>query len=160
MQRTAGSTEVVVSKHGEGRLVRWFADEIEIKAQGGEADVCDIRATAGCEPPLHVHEREDESFYVLDGAVTFFADGEEIHGEAGTFVHLPRAVPHTYAVDSGVARLLVTTSPSGFAGMFDAVRERLGAELPPRPAPEHLPILGEVLADYGIGIVGPNPRYA
>jgi quercetin dioxygenase-like cupin family protein len=160
MGTTAEAARVVVSSQGEGRIVRFYADEIEIKAQGDAVDVCEIRTTAGCEPPLHVHEREDESFYVLEGAVTFFSGDDEVRGEAGTFVHLPRMTPHTYAVDSGVARVLVTTTPGGFAEMFDAIAERFGGEMPARPAPEHGPILAEALAGYGIRILGPNPRYA
>jgi mannose-6-phosphate isomerase-like protein (cupin superfamily) len=159
MGPTAEAARVVVSERGKGRVVRFYADEIEIKAQGDEVDVCEIRMTAGSEPPLHVHEREAESFYVLEGAVTFFTGDGEVRGEVGTFVYVPRLTPHTYAVDSGVARVLVTTTPGGFLAMFDAVGERFGGEMPAQPAPDHGPILGEVLAGYGIRILGPNPRH-
>lgn len=152
--------EVVVTKGGEGRTVRFYADVIEIKAQGGDVDVFETTAHAGCEPPMHVHEREDESFYVVDGAVTFFAGDSVVHAGPGTYVFAPRGIPHTYAVDSETARMVVTASPSGFLQMFDAVQDAFGGTMPATPSPDDGPRLGGTLAGFGISIVGPNPSAA
>lgn len=145
----------VVGPHA-GREVRFYSDEIEIKAEG-ELDVFEVTANAGNEPPMHVHDREDETFFVLEGTVTVYLGDEVIRAEPGTYAVLPRGVPHTFAVESGTARLLVTASPGGFVQMFDAVQAEFGGDMPERPAPEHVPALGAVLADFGIAIVGPNP---
>jgi quercetin dioxygenase-like cupin family protein len=148
---------IVVTKSGEGRLVRFFADTIEIKAEGGDVDVFEIEAHAGGEPPLHVHERESESFFVLEGAVTFYAGDAVVRGEAGTYVSLPRGLAHTYSVDSGVARLVVTATPGGFLEMFDAVVAEFDGATPEALTPEDGQRLGGTLARFGITIVGPNP---
>jgi len=144
-------------RRGYGRMIRFYADGIEIKSRAGGLDVFELTAHPGSEPPMHVHEREDEMFYVLDGEVTFYAGDDVIEGEPGMFIRLARGVAHTYSIRSTRARLLVTASPSGFLDMFDAVHEAFDGEMPPDPAPEHGPILGAVLAEYGVEIVGPNP---
>ena len=56
----------------------------------------------------------------------FVGDGEH-DAPAGACALLPRGVPHTFAVESGSARMLVVCTPGGFEGMFDAVPARLGA---------------------------------
>lgn len=153
-------SQVVATKRGEGRVVHFYADEIEVKAQGEGMDVFEITTNAGCEPPLHVHEREDESFYVLDGEVTFYVGDAVVRGEAGTYLLAPRGIAHTYVVDSGIARMVVTATPSGFIEMFGAVQEAFGGAMPETPAPEHGALLGATLAQFGISIVGPNPSVA
>lgn len=150
-------SQVVATGRGEGRVVRFYADEIEIKSRADGVDVFEATANAGCEPPMHVHDREDESFYVIEGDVTFYAGDAVIDAGPGAYVHAPRGIPHTYAVRSGTARMLVTASPSGFLEMFDAVNAAFGGEMPREPAPEHVPALAATLAEFGIAVVGPNP---
>jgi mannose-6-phosphate isomerase-like protein (cupin superfamily) len=72
--------------------------------------------------PRHVHEREDELFYVLDGEHVIEVGGEEYHAGPGGFVFAPRGIPHAQRrVVPGVGRLLVQTSPGGFEGFFRAL---------------------------------------
>lgn len=156
----ATTTTGSVVPRGAGRRIRFYEDEIEIKSRDGGVDVFELTAHQGSEPPMHVHSREDETFYVLEGRVGFYVGDDEIEGEPGTFVRAVRGVPHTYAVRSGSARLLTTAGPSGFLDMFDAVQAAFGGEMPLAPAPEHGPVLGRVLGDFGIEIVGPNPAAA
>jgi uncharacterized cupin superfamily protein len=76
--------------------------------------------TAG--PPLHLHQSWDEAFYVLEGAVTFLIDSAEHVAPAGSFVFIPRGVPHTFWNAGSIsARQLVVFTPSGIEGYFDAV---------------------------------------
>lgn len=148
---------VTVTAPRAGRVTRFYADTVEVKAQGPVGDVFELTAHAGCEPPMHVHDREDESFYVLEGRVAFHTPEGVVHGEPGTYVELPRGVAHTYVVESGTARMLVTATPSGFLEMFDAVQDAFGGTMPESPAPEHGPVLGATLGRFGISVVGPNP---
>jgi quercetin dioxygenase-like cupin family protein len=69
---------------------------------------------AGDQPPLHVHRREDEGFYVLAGELTLYLPGRSVTLGAGDFFLAPRGVPHTYETGSDGARVLVTSTPSGF----------------------------------------------
>jgi mannose-6-phosphate isomerase-like protein (cupin superfamily) len=69
--------------------------------------------------PLHVHEREDELFYVLEGEHVIQVGEEEFHAGPRAFVFAPRGVPHAQRrVEPGKGRLLVQTVPGGFDGFF------------------------------------------
>jgi mannose-6-phosphate isomerase-like protein (cupin superfamily) len=66
-------------------------------------------------PPLHQHAAEDDSFYVLDGELTFIVDGDEVIAGPGTFVLVPPEVPHTFANRGGEpARFVNVHAPAGF----------------------------------------------
>jgi mannose-6-phosphate isomerase-like protein (cupin superfamily) len=69
--------------------------------------------------PLHVHEREDELFYVLDGEHVFRIGDEEFRVGPGGFAFGPRGVPHSQRrVTPGAGRLLIVFTPGGFEGFF------------------------------------------
>jgi quercetin dioxygenase-like cupin family protein len=80
---------------------------------GGEWAVVEWRVRAGDEPPIHIHTREDETLYVLDGAITAFVGDQQIEVEAGSYAALPKDVPHGLIVRGDEARLLVTLEPAG-----------------------------------------------
>jgi quercetin dioxygenase-like cupin family protein len=62
--------------------------------------------------PLHVHQEDDEAFYVLEGELTFYLDNDQpIPASAGSFVHIPGGVVHAFKVASETARYLITTTP-------------------------------------------------
>ena len=66
-------------------------------------------------PELHTHDGEDDSFYVLEGELTFTVDGDEIVAGPGTFVLVPPGVPHTFANRGDVvARFVNVHAPAGF----------------------------------------------
>jgi quercetin dioxygenase-like cupin family protein len=73
---------------------------------------------AGDEPPIHTHTREDETIYVLDGAITAFVADQRIEVEAGSYAALPKNVPHGLSVRTEEARLLVTLKPAGAEYFF------------------------------------------
>ena len=69
--------------------------------------------------PLHLHEREDEWFYALDGEHVFQVGEDEFRATPGGLVFAPRGVPHAQRrVVPGQGRLLVLTSPGGLEGFF------------------------------------------
>jgi mannose-6-phosphate isomerase-like protein (cupin superfamily) len=66
-------------------------------------------------PPEHAHAAEDDSFYLLEGELTFTIDGEELVAGPGTFVLVPPGVPHTFANHGdAVVRMLNVHAPAGF----------------------------------------------
>ena len=66
-------------------------------------------------PPPHIHEYEDDAFYVLDGELTFLLGEKEILAPAGTFVLVPPQVEHTFANRTqGPVRILNIHAPAGF----------------------------------------------
>jgi mannose-6-phosphate isomerase-like protein (cupin superfamily) len=61
----------------------WFIDhlvhvQVDGDTSGGALALLDERGRRGDMPPLHVHRRDDETFYVLEGEVTLFVAGEQI----------------------------------------------------------------------------------
>jgi quercetin dioxygenase-like cupin family protein len=123
----------------------------------GRVAVIEHLGPRGAGSPLHVHRREDEWFYVFEGELTFWVDGQIVDAPAGSFVYGPRDVPHTFTVASEEARFLVVVEPAGFDAFFRAASvpaERL--EIPPAPseAPD-IAGLTALAAEYGIEILGP-----
>ncbi len=69
--------------------------------------------------PTHVHDREDEYFYVLEGEHVYRVGDEEFRVGPGGLVFAPRGVPHSQRrVVPGTGRQLVLVSPGGFEGFF------------------------------------------
>lgn len=74
-----------------------------------------ITFAAGRELEAHVHDAEDDSFYILEGELTFVLSGEEVRAPAGTFVLIPPGVEHGFRNDtSDVVRILNVHAPAGF----------------------------------------------
>jgi uncharacterized cupin superfamily protein len=67
--------------------------------------------------PLHIHHREDEWFYVIEGELTLCVGGQVTDAPAGSSVYSPREIPHTFTVSSETAWYLVT-EPGDFAAFM------------------------------------------
>ena len=161
MHDTATQIAPIALGPDEGEAL-WFLGALAtVKASaettGGRVAVIEHLAPRGSGSPLHVHRREDEWFYVIEGELTFWVGGEVIAAPAGSFVYGPRDVPHTFLVSSDEARFLLVTEPAGFEAFMRAgaqTAERL--EIPPAPTePPDVEGLTRLAATYGIEIVGP-----
>lgn len=110
-------------------------------------------------PPLHLHTREEESFYVIEGEMTFYLGDTTIHAGPGAFITLPRGIPHTWVVESETLRLLNMCVPGGFDGFLRELSVPVDALTPPPPAdgPPDVERLVATAARYGVEIVGPPP---
>ena len=122
--------EPYVLHAGEGRVYEWHGYVNVVKASQSETDgrlaLIETIANPGEDPPEHVHEDEDEMFFVLDGTVDFWCGGERLEARPGSFVFLPRQLPHSYTVTSdGPTRLLILTSPSHFGARIERDGHRL-----------------------------------
>jgi len=114
----------------------------------------------GGEPPLHVHAREDEIFYVLDGEITFQRGNERVDARAGDSVFMPRGVQHGFAVRTETASLLQVFTPGGLEEAFRSLSEPAAAnELPPAPEgpppAEAVEAMTARFAAYGVDFTGP-----
>src|SRR3954469_23096562 len=89
---------------GAGEAMAWFDATLMLKVSAPDIGIIETEIGPGSEPPMHVHAREDEWFYLLDGEVTFYAGDEVFRGEAGSVVSFPRGVPHTFEVETPSAR--------------------------------------------------------
>ena len=110
-----GQKRAIVVPPGEGRRVgnvEFLASSDDTPRFNLAVITIDPRRES---PEPHVHPNEDNSFYVLEGELTFTVDGSEIAARAGTFVFVPPGVRHTFA-NRGDApvRLINVHAPAGF----------------------------------------------
>jgi quercetin dioxygenase-like cupin family protein len=139
----------------------WFLHQLaQVKLTGAETGgalgVVEVTSPGGPGAPLHVHERDSETFCVLEGELTLFVGDDVVRASAGDVVYAPAGVPHTYNIDSPLARILVIAQPAGFERFVAEVgvpAER--AELPSDPVPVDPERLGAIAAAHGIEILGP-----
>ena len=121
---------------------RWFFGMLaEVKASaadtGGQYTLLEMTAPAGLQTPLHVHYREDEGFYVLDGSVTIEVGDETVELGPGQHAYGPRDVPHRFIIGPDGAKMLWVLVPSGFEDFIEDVS--VPAERPTVPPPSVLP---------------------
>ena len=120
----------------------WFFGMLaEVKASaaetGGRYTLLEITAPPGLQTPLHVHYREDEGFYVLEGSVTIEVGDETVELGAGQHAFGPRDVPHRFTVGPGGARMIWVLTPGGFEDFV--VDVSAPAEAPTVPPASVLP---------------------
>jgi quercetin dioxygenase-like cupin family protein len=127
-----------------GSRVRILVDAEQSDARFSLVDFVEV--PAGQMPPLHVHHAEDEIFYIVDGEVTLYLPGREIHARPGDCVLAPRGIPHAYRVGDRPARWLVMSSPAGFERFVAGVAALDDLD----PA-----VLAGVAGEHEIEILGP-----
>ena len=141
-----GRTPAPLNIVGETTLVKLAPEDCE-----GRYAVFHLEAPPMSGPPLHVHAREDEFFYVLEGELVFEIDGVSNVVRAGGSVGLLRGTPHRYQnFTQQNARLLIVTTPGDFANFF--------IELSGITPQGGLPSMEQLLsldAKYGLTTLGP-----
>jgi quercetin dioxygenase-like cupin family protein len=115
--------------------------------------------------PLHAHTQEDEIWYVLEGEIAFTAGDETRVEGPGTFVYIPRGVPHTFQIKSERARWFGI----GLSGHLDQWFFETGEPAkaltlpPPSPGPPSEAAISAIAASlkaYGTDTLGPPPNVA
>ncbi len=129
------------------------------RVENDDVAVADVVARPGGEPALHVHEREDETYVVLAGELTFQRGDERLDAAAGDVVFLPRGVEHGFALRSPQARLLVVCTPGsgGLASAFHALSQPAGTDVPAAgpPSAEELNAWEVAFGAVGVTFTGP-----
>lgn len=126
----------------------------------GAFALVDLRAAPGYETPYHVHHREDEHFYVLDGEIECqYGDGETVVAGPHDTVFLPRDVPHGFrVVNDDPLRMLATVTPAGLEDFFVEVGTEVETRALPPPVEPDVESLVAAAAAYDLEILGPLPR--
>jgi quercetin dioxygenase-like cupin family protein len=145
----------------DGEALWFFGTLATFKATaertGGQYTLVEQIAPRGVSTPLHVQPEDHESFYVLEGELTFYLeDSQPIPASAGSFVHIPRGAPHAFQVDSETARFLDLTTPQHEYFMRTAGEPAQGRVLPPGGPPD-MEKVGAAAREYGVEILGPPP---
>jgi quercetin dioxygenase-like cupin family protein len=112
----------------------------------------------GSDAPPHIHRREDEIFYILEGEIVFSVSDRTIKGTPGTMIFLPRDVRHSFTIESDLYRMLILVTPAGFEAWFREFSVPAPAmTLPPanEPAYGEVQRMLEAAPRYGVGFVSP-----
>ncbi len=132
--------ELAAVRKGEGEARWWFGALAEIKATaadtGGQMTIVEVTEHPGAEAPLHVHHRDDEGFWVLEGSVTFEVGDSTIEASAGDYVFGPRDIPHRFTVGDQGCRMLFILVPGGIEDVLRATSEPAPSRTLPPPAEE------------------------
>lgn len=117
----AGEEALAFGRH----FIRITADQT-----GGSLGCFESEVPAGDGPPLHVHEKEEEFFRVLEGRFAFWCNGARVELTEGGVICVPRGAEHRFQnIGSTMGRLMVVMTPGGFEGFFPAVAREPGASL-------------------------------
>jgi quercetin dioxygenase-like cupin family protein len=132
--------EPLTIRNDRGEARWWFGALAEIKATaadtGGQMTIVEVTEHPGAEAPLHVHHRDDEGFWILEGEVTFEVGGETIEAGAGDYVFGPRDIPHRFTVGDRGCRMLFIMVPGGMEDLIRATSEPAPSRTLPPPADE------------------------
>lgn len=154
-------SQLTVRQPDQGQTVGVVGDSYRFLVTGTETDgrYATVEATLlpGGGPPPHVHSREDETFYVLEGEVTFWIGAERMVAKPGTFVHMPIGQPHAFKNETERdAKMLISFAPAGLEDYFFEVGQPLEDELPPKPTKEEMEKLMAAAPRYGLEITLPG----
>ena len=153
----------VLRTPGEGRVISVVGDVYRFLATGAETDgkyaTFEAVVPPSGGPPPHTHSREEESFYILEGEITFTVNGEKIVAKAGTFANMPVGTPHSFKNESSQsAKMLISVAPAGLEQMFFEVGVPLaeGATTALPPSHEEIEKLLKIAPKYGVEILLPG----
>jgi quercetin dioxygenase-like cupin family protein len=159
----ANVAQAVMRKPGEGRTIAVVGDVYRFLTTGedtnGKYALWEAIVPPGGGPPPHVHSREEEGFYVLEGEITLTIGDKRLVASAGMFANLPVGTLHSFKNESSKpAKMLISIAPAGLEKMFFEfgvpLREGSTTSLP--PAKEEIEKLLAVAPKYGIEIQLPG----
>ena len=146
-----------LSRPDESILGIGYSLMVSAEQTGSAYELMKFVVPAGAGPPPHVHSKEDEAFCLIEGEIELSIGEQTIHAKRGTFVHLPRHVPHGFRnLTDHPASFLCLVMPGNLAGFFDAFK-RPWPEDAEQPTPANEEDIGKMMlaADqYGIQILG------
>lgn len=152
-------TLAYVSRAGTEQRLAWIGGSVHhiiLDAAATDGRLTAVRSTmrAGAASPVHVHDHDDETVFVLAGRGIFWVGDQRWELGSGDTAFLPRGLPHTYRFASEDAELLTICNPSGMEDFFRAAGWDLA-----RPQPDDWAIdmksLAQAAAATGQRLLGP-----
>ncbi len=141
-----------------GALLKILADGART---GGQFAIVDSTLPEGTSPAWHVQPDDDESFYVIEGEVTFWAGDRDTpvrRGGPGTLVSIPRGTPHSFRVETPTARFVTLHTPAGHEDFYRAGGEPAQERTLPPPGRTDLPRIRAAGEQHGVEVLGPPPE--
>lgn len=141
--------EALVVRGDEGEARWWFGSLAVIRATaddtGGLMTIVEVTEAPGAEAPLHVHHREDEAFYILEGSATIQVGDMSFEVGPGDYAFGPRDIPHRYSIGPDGCRMLFICTPGGFENLVREMSAPAERRALPPPSDEE-PDWGHVAA--------------
>ena len=152
-----------IRKPSEGRTIAVVGDVYRFLAVGEDTDgryaLWEASVPPGGGPPPHVHSREEEGFYVLEGEITFVIGDKRFVAGAGTFANMPVGTQHSFTNETDrPAKMLISVAPAGLEQMFFEVGRPVpqGATAASPPTKDEIDMLLAAAPRYGIEIKLPG----
>jgi quercetin dioxygenase-like cupin family protein len=123
----------------------------------GAISIIETHILPGTEPPLHVHDREDEVFIIKEGEISFFIGDNLIKAYEGDVIFAPRGVAHTFRIDTPSAKTIVIMTPGGFDKFFwkQSTPYSAGEPIAPvgPPSPQAIESIIKLSNEFGVRFV-------
>ena len=112
---------------------------------GGSYSVIQSTTPPNGGPPPHVHQNEDELFYVIKGTYEFSCGDKKQRAQKGSLIHLPKGIPHSFKNTGDTEGILLNTiSPGGFENFFEEIDQL------PKDKPLDRKKVSEIAGKYGL----------
>ena len=152
--------DATVVADGAGEARWWFGMLAEIKTtaadSGGHLSLVEVSCAPGYKGVRHLHQNEDEGFWIIEGLLDLEVGGKHIALGAGDYASGPRGIPHGFAgVGEGGCRVLIILTPGGFEDMIMATSVPASDRIPPPPSIKmpDIATLEATMAKFGVTIV-------
>ena len=162
-QKEATPRLAVTRQPGDGRTIAVVGDVYRFLATGADTNgkyaMWEAIVPPGGGPPPHVHSREEEGFYILEGEITIHLGEERIVATAGMFANMPVGTPHSFKNETDrPAKMVISVAPAGLEQMFFEVGIPVvqGATTAAPPTKAEIEKLVEIAPRYGIEIMLPR----
>jgi mannose-6-phosphate isomerase-like protein (cupin superfamily) len=151
--------EPTLRTSAEGRTIAVVGDVYRFMATAedtnGKYAMWEAIVPPGGGPPPHVHSREEEGFYILEGEMTFYIGEKRVVATSGMFANMPVETPHSFKNESnGPAKMLISVAPAGLELMFFEIGVPVaqGTTTAPPPAKAEIEKLLVIAPRFGIEI--------
>ncbi|MBX2922967.1 MAG: cupin domain-containing protein [Chitinophagaceae bacterium] len=145
LQKTTDIASAYRGYHGG-----YFKTLLSPMQSGGELAILDMVLPKGAEPPPHIHEKEHETFYILEGTVEFVINGTAHVLVPGAALFAPRQAPHYFKILTATARIITIMTPGDlwhyFVEFSEPCNEIPQITSPEPPTPEQIRYMAERLS--------------
>ncbi|SFM99058.1 Cupin domain protein [Chitinophaga sp. YR627] len=137
----------------------YFKTLVSPEQTDGSFALLEMVLPQGAEPPSHLHEHEDETFYILDGTVNFRIGNKMHTAGPGEAIFAPRMIAHEFTITSSQLHFITLLTPGSFWGYFMEFSTasatvpvvKAPAEVPPADFLMHL--INRLNNQYGVKLV-------